>query len=283
MGHVIILSRLIRFGWVQAQCCVFAVAIFLGLAVTTAIWHQGDLPIARYDALLIYVLAVQVTLLALGQETWRELLVICCFHLLGLALEIYKVRIGSWSYPDPGLLKIAEVPLFSGFMYAAVGSYMCQAFRRFGLTFRNLRWGPLLLVAVAIYTNFFTNAFLPDLRLLLALAIVVVTWDTKVFFTVGPDQLRMPLSISFVLIGGFLWLAENIATFLGAWQYPYQERAWQLVHVNKFGSWALLVCLSFALVAIAKSRQQTVPELGQQPQRQRVTQHDSARYSGRPS
>jgi hypothetical protein len=65
----------------------------------------------------------------------------------------------------------------------------------------------------------------------------------------------MPLSLSFVLIGFFLWVAENAATLLGAWQYPDQAEIWQLVHVGKWGSWALLVSLSFVLVAAVKTQE----------------------------
>ncbi len=127
------LAQLLRFAWVEMLCCAFAAAIFVGLGVTAVVWKLVDVPIARYDALLGYVLVVQVAMIASRLETWRELLVICTFHLIGLALEVYKVAMGSWSYLDPGLLKVAGVPIFSGFMYAAVGSYVCQAFRRFDL------------------------------------------------------------------------------------------------------------------------------------------------------
>ena len=65
----------------------------------------------------------------------------------------------------------------------------------------------------------------------------------------------MPLSLSFVLIGFFLWIAENAATLLGAWQYPNQAQIWQMVHVGKWGSWALLVSLSFVLVAAVKMQE----------------------------
>ena len=242
------------FGLAQARSCVFAVAIFVGLAASTLIWKYVDMPIARYDALLGYVLVVQVAMVALKLETGRELLVICCFHLLGLCLEIYKNHVGSWSYPDPGVLKVLGVPVFSGFMYAAVGSYMCQAFRHLELRIDNLRWAPQIIVAALVYANFYTNAFWPDVRVLLAIAILVATWGTWVHFSVGRERFRMPLTISFVLIGGFLWIAENIATAFGAWKYPYQRAAWQLVHVNKFGSWALLVTLSFVLVAVVKTK-----------------------------
>ncbi len=62
----------------------------------------------------------------------------------------------------------------------------------------------------------------------------------------------MPLSLSFVLIGFFIWIAENIATFFGAWEYPNQTEAWSLVHLGKVSSWLLLVIVSFLIVATLK-------------------------------
>ena len=41
-------AQLIRFGWIEVQCCLFAIAIFVGLAVSRSV----PLPIPRYDALL---------------------------------------------------------------------------------------------------------------------------------------------------------------------------------------------------------------------------------------
>jgi uncharacterized membrane protein YoaT (DUF817 family) len=55
-------------------------------------------------------------------ETIDELKVICLFHIIGLILELYKVHMGSWSYPEEGWSKIQGVPLYSGFMYASVAS-----------------------------------------------------------------------------------------------------------------------------------------------------------------
>ena len=62
----------------------------------------------------------------------------------------------------------------------------------------------------------------------------------------------MPLALSFVLIGFFIWIAENIATFFGAWAYPDQTVAWRLVHTGKMSSWFLLVIVSFLIVATLK-------------------------------
>jgi uncharacterized membrane protein YoaT (DUF817 family) len=241
-------GQLLRFGWLETQCCLFAAAIFVGLAVSKAL----PLPIARYDALLAYGLVVTAVFFLLRLETGREVAVIFGFHLVGLGLELFKVRVGSWSYPEDAWAEVGGVPLYAGFMYAAVGSYICQAFRRFDLRVNHFRWLPATVLAVAAYANFFTHHWLPDLRWLVAAGFVVVLWRSRVSFTVGAHRYAMPLSLSFVLIGFFLWVAENGATWLGAWQYPDQADFWQVVHVGKWGSWALLVSLSFVLVAAVK-------------------------------
>ena len=70
------------------------------------------------------------------------------------------------------VIKIGNVPLFSGFMYAAVGSYICQAFRRLDLRVDRFPWVPAVLLAVAAYANFFTHHYLPDVRWVLAVGFV---------------------------------------------------------------------------------------------------------------
>jgi uncharacterized membrane protein YoaT (DUF817 family) len=110
-------------------------------------------------------------------------------------------------------------------------------------------------VAILIYLNFFTSHVTWDVRLALALALLVVTRRTWVHFTVGPRRYAMPLALSFLLIGFFLWVAENAATLLRAWQYPSQESVWTLVHAAKLGSWSLLVVVSIVLVAAVKAHE----------------------------
>ena len=105
-----------------------------------------------------------------------EALVLAAFHALGLILELFKTHssIASWSYPEPGFFKIGTVPLYSGFMYAAVASYMCQAWRVLDLELKN--YPPLWLsvpLAAGVYLNFFTRHFVPDVRWLLAARIVM--------------------------------------------------------------------------------------------------------------
>jgi hypothetical protein len=108
-------------------------------------------------------------------------------------------------------------------------------------------------LALAIYANFFTHHWIVDLRLPIALLLLIVLRKTWVFYRVGVRRYRMPLALSFALIGFFLWIAENTGTFLDAWNYPDQVDVWRLVHPAKFGAWALLVSMSFVLVASVKA------------------------------
>lgn len=62
----------------------------------------------------------------------------------------------------------------------------------------------------------------------------------------------MPMVLAFFLIGFFVWVAENIATFFGAWVYPNQAHEWAIVGPAKISSWALLVIISFIIVAALK-------------------------------
>ena len=52
------MRQLLRFAWIEAQCCLFAVLFFLGLAVVRLV----PLPIDPADALLIWSLGVTVLL-----------------------------------------------------------------------------------------------------------------------------------------------------------------------------------------------------------------------------
>ncbi len=244
------MRQLWTFGIEQAKSCIFAVVIFSTLAITQIMDVSF---IHRYDFILIICLITQVLMLVTKRETWDELKVICVFHLIGLALEIYKVHMGSWSYPEEALTKIVGVPLYSGFMYASVASYLCQAWRRLDVQLE--KWPPTWTVAIlsaAIYFNFFTHHYIYDFRWVLKVATILLFLQTIVYYRVNERTYKMPLVLSFVLIGFFIWIAENIATFFGAWQYPGQSQTWQIVHLGKISSWLLLVIVSFLIVAMLK-------------------------------
>ena len=158
------LADLSSFILTQARAALFGGLMLAAILVSKALWQDGW-TLARYDALLLFALLVQALFLRLGLETWEEARVILLFHLTGTAMEWFKVTAGSWAYPEPGLIRLFDVPLFSGFMYAAVGSYMLRVIRLFEMRFTPYPpFGLTVLLAGAIYVNFFAHHYLPDIR-----------------------------------------------------------------------------------------------------------------------
>lgn len=236
------------FGFKQARACVFAGSFFVLLFLS----HHITFGLPRYDFLFIAAVLIQVVLVLTKVETWDEVKVIFLFHILGLCLELFKTHpaIGSWSYPEDGYLKVATVPLYSGFMYAAVGSYISQSWRIMKLKMINFPSYKLsAFLSAAIYLNFFTHHYVYDFRWILAGLVMIVFSRTVVEFVVVEKKRTLPLVASFVLIAFFIWIAENISTFLGAWKYPDQLITWTTVSFHKLGAWSLLVIISFMLIA----------------------------------
>jgi uncharacterized membrane protein YoaT (DUF817 family) len=243
------LTEFVVFGLKQGWACIFGAAM-LAVLVGTRLWYPDDAAIARNDFLVLAAVAIQVIMVVGGLETLRELRVIVIFHVVGTGMEIFKTDVGSWVYEGEGLLRIAGVPLYSGFMYAAVGSYMVRVYRMFDLRFERYprRWITAV-VAALIYANFFTHHYVADARWVLLAAIVLVYAPTMMQFTVFRSRFRMPLLVAFLLVAVFIWLAENIATWSNAWAYPDQVGGWHPVSVAKLGSWFLLMMISVVLVA----------------------------------
>jgi len=240
------------FGLKEAQSCVFAGSFLFLLAISGHVRIPG---LARYDFLFLSAIAIQLLLVALRLENWREVAVLSLFHLLGMGLELFKTShsVRSWSYPEHAFFHVRTVPLYSGFMYASVASYIMQAWRRFDLRLSHFPNFKLAVgVSVAIYANFFTNHYTVDIRWPLAAAVIILFWRTRVHFTTVRIERSMPVVLSFLLIGFFIWVAENIATFFGAWVYPHQAQQWAIVGPSKISSWMLLVIISFIIVAALK-------------------------------
>jgi uncharacterized membrane protein YoaT (DUF817 family) len=239
------------FGIKEARACIFAGSFFVLLFLS----HYITFGLYRYDFLFVAAVLLQVILLATKIETWDEFKTIILFHVLGFTLEVFKTNpaIGSWFYPEAGFFKLFNVPLYSGFMYASVGSYIAQAWRVIKIRVEN--YPPLYVsatIAALIYINFFTHHFFYDFRYLLALAVAILFWNTKIYFTVTKREYWMPLIVGFVLTAFFIWIAENAGTFLGAWKYPDQLTTWTTVSLHKIESWSLLVIISFILIAELK-------------------------------
>ncbi len=246
------------FGIKEARACLFTGLFFVAVFVVP---RAGLFGIPRYDALLVIALAIQVWLVATKLETLDELKAITLFHLVGFALEVFKTSSGikSWSYPDFAYSKLFGVPLFSGFMYAAVGSYIIQAWRLFDLRIRHHPpYWMAGLIAVLIYANFFTHHYIGDYRWYLAACALGLYARSSVIFRPIDRDRRMPLLLAFVLIGFFIWLAENVTTFFGIWKYPNQLGAWSAVHVGKWSSWSLLVVMTFTIVVNLKHIKQRI-------------------------
>jgi len=243
------LFEFVSFGVKQAWACLFG-GVMLALLLATHLFYPDAAALSRYDFLVLAALALQLLLILSGLETWEEARVILVFHIVGTVMELFKTAHGSWIYPEDSFLRIGAVPLFSGFMYAAVGSYLARVWRIF--EFRFDRFPPLWLqglLAAAIYVNFFAHHWLPDIRLGLFAATALIYLRTMVWFR--PDEVHrpMPLLVGFFLVALFIWFAENLATFARAWTYPGQEDGWEMVSLSKLGSWYLLMIISFVLVA----------------------------------
>ena len=240
----------VSFGIKQGWACIFGGAL-LALILATHLWYPEGAPISRYDFLVIAAIAIQALLIATGLETWEEARIIFVVHIVGTVMEIFKTGAGSWIYPEDNFLRIAGVPLFSGFMYAAVGSYLARVWRIFD--FRFDRFPPLCLqglLAAAIYVNFFAHHYTVDIRAGLFVATVLIYGRCVVWFRADETHRPMPLIIGFGLVALFIWFAENIGTLARAWTYPGQETVWTMVSPAKFGSWYLLMIISFVLVAL---------------------------------
>ena len=201
------LLEFLVFGLKQGWACLFGGAM-LGLILATRMYWPDGIPVARYDFLFLAALSIQIAMLGFRLETWAEAKVILIFHLVGTAMEIFKTSAGSWIYPEENFFRIAGVPLFSGFMYAAVGSYLARISRIFDMRYTNYPpIGMTVALCAAIYVNFFAHHFIADMRILLFAAIAALYFRTVVHYRVFRFRHRMPLLLGFVLVALFIWLA----------------------------------------------------------------------------
>lgn len=227
----------------------FLLAIFLVTEVVQVPW------VSRYDFIFLCAVAFQICALVFRFEKPREFFVIILFHILATGMELFKTNpaIGSWFYPGiPGsFFVLGTVPLFTGFLYSAIGSYISRAFVFLNLSYERFpAYAHLWILAALIYINFFTHHFFYDIRYILFVYVCIIFFKTKVHFQVYKKRRTMPFLVTVFLTALFVWIAENIGTFTTIWLYPSQIASWHLVSFSKIGSWFLLLILSFALVSI---------------------------------
>lgn len=150
------------------------------------------------------------------------------FILCGIGLECFKLSHSNWSYTA------ALFPSYVPFLYAAVASYAREARSSWRLEcwHRPNAWKWL---ALAMYINFFTLHYIPDIRWGLFLAVILVCFKT-------------PKTLLFLLGSAtLLWIAENLGTYIGAWKYPNQHKVWELVEFSKWFSWLFFFATCFAI------------------------------------
>lgn len=239
------------FGLKQAYACLFG-GYLLAVMIITAWWYPFE-TLHRYDFIFLAAVGFQLFLLLTRLETPKEALVIVVFHGVATVMELFKTAdsIGSWSYPEPAFFAIGNVPLFTGFMYSAVGSYMARAWRVFEFRFEH--YPPIrhtLVLVVLIYLNFFTHHFIWDFRWALLALTGAMFLPTTIYFKVIKTHRQMPLLVGWFLVALFIWIAENIGTLTQVWIYPNQKQGWELVPWAKLSSWYLLMLLSFVLVTL---------------------------------
>ena len=241
------LAGVVLFGLKNLWAALFGVIILLAVICTNAIWAEGWV-VNRYDALFAIAVLTQAAMLLFKLETWDEAKVILLFHLTGTGMELFKVNAGSWAYPEEAIFMVLNVPLFSGFMYASVGSYIARMIRLFDMRFTPYPpyWMTVVL-AVAIYVNFFLHHYWYDLRWILFAATALLFWRTSVVFT--STRLRLWLPLAALSASVLLWIAENVGTLTGTWVYGGSE-LFHWTSLSKMGSWYLLLYVAFVTVTL---------------------------------
>jgi uncharacterized membrane protein YoaT (DUF817 family) len=168
-------------------------------------------------------------------------------------MELFKTATGSRIYLEPSLIRLGGVPLFSGFIYSCIGSYICR-----GLA--SVRF-PLHRSSAVPLADSFKRGDLPQflprpLRLRPAARPVrrlrLLFCRATVWFRGWRVHRRMPLLLGLALVSLFIWLSENIGTFTRVWLYPSQSHGygWAMVSFAKLGSWFLLLIISYTLVSL---------------------------------
>jgi uncharacterized membrane protein YoaT (DUF817 family) len=143
-------SHIGKFLLMEAHAGLFVVLLLIVFAISL----KFTFFLPRYDFIFAAALLIQFVLIIFKYETMSEVRAITFFHIVGFVLEVFKTNpsIGSWAYPEFGYSKIFGVPLYAGFMYASIGSYMMRAWKDFELSLVHppKRWIAILLASLII-------------------------------------------------------------------------------------------------------------------------------------
>jgi len=245
-----VLKEFLVFVKKQASSALFGGIMLFALILSKYI-NFGD--IYRYDFLFVFAILVQIILIITKAEKPKEVLAIIIFHICAMGMEVFKTSpmVGSWAYPEKAIFAISTVPLFTGFMYSSVGSYIARAWRINNFKFHKMPNGvTLFLLGTLIYINFFTNHFIQDIRYFIFILAIIIFWQTKFYATLTTKTYQIHPLITNALLALFVWLAEQIGTFARAWIYPNQTTDWHPVTFHMYTSWYMLLIFSFTIIAI---------------------------------
>lgn len=244
------ISWVLAFVTLQINSCVFGISL-LFLIVLTAQFYPEQSGLSRIDFLSISAILLQILFVIFKIESFRESLMIFIFHFLGMSMEIFKTEIGSWQYPSTGYLFIAMVPIFTGFMYASVGSYILRMQRNFRCTFTAYpHYGWVILLGALVYINFISHHYVVDIRWGLVVLSIVIFRKTRITLNFATVKMTIPYLLVLLCIGFLLWIAENMGSFYTIWRYPHQNDTWHWVSTQKIIAWYLL---TFTLLAVSDS------------------------------
>ena len=226
------------------KAAIFGILMLVAITLSAALWQENWV-MFRYDALTLYAIALQIWMIASKRETLLDFYVILLFHFIGSSMEWYKVARGSWAYPEEAYFQLFNVPLFVGFMYGSVASYMVQMMRlsrKGALTLPH----PVFLgvLALLICVNFVTNHYIIDFRAILFLLTLLLFYKTYIVITIP-----IPI-IGVIFVASLaLYMAENIGTVTATWAYKNQSQ-FEFVALSKIGSWYLLLFVSFITIIL---------------------------------
>ncbi len=233
------------------SACIYGGFLLFVIVITNVVTTS----IPRYDLIFIAAVFFQIFLILFKKESWREVGIVFLFHIVATLMELFKTssNIGSWNYPLIGetFFRVFNVPLFVGFLYSSVGSYISRAIRIFRMRFvyyPHQLW--VYILSLFIYINFFTHHYFFDLRYLIFGLSCLLFWKTRIYFLIYKKERNISFIAAGLLTACFVWLAENIASFTKLWLYPHQEGIWQPVSFHKIGAWFLLLIVSFSLISI---------------------------------
>lgn len=226
--------------------------IFIGVIYSSNFFDFSYL--SRFDIIFIIVLFLQGILIALKIESKKDFLVIMIFHMVATIMELFKTSgsIGSWQYPwvSESIFHIYNVPLFTGFMYSAVWSYITRAQYFLNLEYVHYpKHRYVILLGITLYMNFFTHHFIWDFRWILILISIYLFYPTHIYFQVYKKRRKIHFITSALLTAIVIWIAENISTFYKIWLYPNQMIWWEMVSFSKVTAWYMLLIVSFAIIS----------------------------------